>query len=545
LSHPRFQTASAALTRKVIRLRDRLETHRGRPGGELDAVSNLLEEIQAQHEALITAGQALEEERQRYQALFHGAPDGYLATDAYGMIQDANRMAGDQLGLAADDLRRLPLAIFVAQGDRIAFWRFLTRLRQGHSEPEQELTLVPKQGPPFLAALTVSSSVQPAAKPGHPARPVGFCWCVRDITARRQAAAALQEAADFPDENASPVLRVRRDGALCYANHGSAPLRALWQCEVGGRLPLEWRRRVAHGVATGQAADVEVVCGETVYVCHMQPIAGRDYVNLYATDITRRKQAEAALQALNGDLEARIRSRTATLKAEITRRTEAEESLQGQTQRLRDLGTELVEAEQRERKRLAAVLHDGLQQLLVAVRLRIFVGERQGTIPPETGGEVRKLVDEAIISARSLSAELNPTLLDTQGLLPALEWLARWMNDMYRLSVSLTLHRAEEPSHEATKVLLFETVRELLFNTVKHAEVAAATVEVVAHDGLLEIVVADAGKGFDVSSLEGSTSRGLGLASIRQRLEYLGGRIEIASAPGQGSRFTLTAPLWP
>jgi len=102
-----------------------------------------------------------------------------------------------------------------------------------------------------------------------------------------------------------------------------------------------------------------------------------------------------------------------------------------------------------------------------------------------------------------------------------------------------------EPGSDAIKGLLFQSVRELLFNVVKHAGVPQATVDVSRADAQLQIVVADHGAGFDPRRLPPEGSRGLGLPSIRQRLEYLGGSLEIASAPGQGSRFTLSIPLPP
>jgi signal transduction histidine kinase len=206
-------------------------------------------------------------------------------------------------------------------------------------------------------------------------------------------------------------------------------------------------------------------------------------------------------------------------------------------------------AEQRERSRLAGLLHDGLQQLLVAARLRAqMLGRlddpkvRQGT------QEIAELLAEALADARSLTGELSPPMLQRGGLLPALEWLTRWMQEKHHVTVTLRGH-AEVLSGlpEDLAVLLYQAVRELLLNTVKHAQVAAAEVAVLAAGDTLTLVVADAGVGFDPHHLraEGGTEGGFGLLGIRERLDLVGGRLEIASAPGQGSRFVLTVPLRP
>jgi PAS domain S-box-containing protein len=286
MSKPRIQTESAAFERKVAGLRGRLEAHAGRSDWTLDEVRHRLEELQVQHETLVAAGQELEQEHQRYREVFDFAPDGYLTTDALGVIQEANRSAGDQLGVPPDGLRHLPLAVFVAPGDRAAFRTHLNRLGDPRAQPEWELTLVPKQGAPFPAALTVSPILAP--EPARGARPPGFRWLLRSITTRKQTEAALQQAADFPDENASPVLCVTRDGVLLYANRGSAPLLTLWVCRVGERLPAAWCTRVANAYATGQTAEVDVVCTDTIYAWRLQPIAGRDSAAVEANTLGRR-----------------------------------------------------------------------------------------------------------------------------------------------------------------------------------------------------------------------------------------------------------------
>jgi len=145
-----------------------------------------------------------------------------------------------------------------------------------------------------------------------------------------------------------------------------------------------------------------------------------------------------------------------------------------------------------------------------------------------------------------LTAELSPPILHEGGLPAGLQWLARWMADKYGLMVDLSVEDDLPPAAEDVKILLFESVRELLFNAVKHAHVHAVTVNLRRiGDQEVRLTVSDEGPGFDPAALKpaGTGGVGFGLFSIGERLDMLGGGLEIDSAPGRGSRFILTAPL--
>jgi len=226
----------------------------------------------------------------------------------------------------------------------------------------------------------------------------------------------------------------------------------------------------------------------------------------------------------------------------------ANKALRERSEQLRALASELTLAEQRERQRLARILHDGLQQTLVAARFRLRVLEQAGDQAVRKEAEqVGELIAESLGASRALTAELSPPILYTRGLVAALQWLARWMYERQGLTVGLEAVGEVDPLAEDVTVLLFQATRELLFNIVKHAGVKAAHVQVAQLDGWVRITVEDYGGGFDPSHLrvEGGSSGGFGLFSIRERLDLLGGKLEMQSAPGRGSRFTLVAPLLP
>ncbi|MCE5279330.1 MAG: PAS domain S-box protein [Planctomycetaceae bacterium] len=231
---------------------------------------------------------------------------------------------------------------------------------------------------------------------------------------------------------------------------------------------------------------------------------------------------------------------------DVTERNCAERALRGRTDQLRALASELTLTEQRERRRLAEVLHDGLQQLLVGAKFRLAMLERSTDPAIRTAvAGIDELVSESIQTSRSLTAELSPPILYEGGLVAALEWLARWMQDKHALTVDIEAPQVAPELCEEVTVLLFQATRELLFNIVKHAGVSSAAVKVTRSDGTVTIHVADQGNGFDADALraQGRTAGGFGLFSISERIDLLGGRMEVDSAPRQGSRFTLTAPV--
>jgi PAS domain S-box-containing protein len=268
-------------------------------------------------------------------------------------------------------------------------------------------------------------------------------------------------------------------------------------------------------------------------------------------DVTELRRAEEALERANEELEAKVRERTRelrklvhTLELEVKQRQEAEEQLRVLAGQLRALAGELTLTEQRERRRLGKILHDHLQQLLVGAKFRVAILARTGDdLICEAASEIDRLLAESINVSRSLTAELSPPILQEGGLQAGLEWLARWMRDKHALQVDLKTQDGFPDLPNEMTALLFESLRELLFNTVKHAGVSSADVSIrPLKDRSLRIQVRDEGRGFDPTSIAPSSGGGggFGLFSIRERMNLIGGKVEIDSAPGQGASVILT-----
>lgn len=230
------------------------------------------------------------------------------------------------------------------------------------------------------------------------------------------------------------------------------------------------------------------------------------------------------------------------------------QELRRRGEQLARLSSQLSLTEQRERQRLAKVIHDDLQQLLVGASFSVQrVGRRLPKAPDmakprEALAAASDLLRQATEVARRLVGDLSPPILHEAGLAEALEWLARRMRQRYGLEVELALEPSPPALCQDVRSVLFEAAREALFNVVKHAGTEHVRVSMAAgEDGRLRLVVADQGVGFDVSAHpsdgDGGGDGGFGLFSIRERLHLLGGAFEIRSRPGAGTRVEVTAPL--
>ena len=252
-----------------------------------------------------------------------------------------------------------------------------------------------------------------------------------------------------------------------------------------------------------------------------------------------RKMAEAQLRHQQDQLQAFADQ----LEQLVDERTQ--ELVQSRDQ-LRALATELNLAEQRERKRLAAELHDYLAQLLVLAKMKLGQGKRLADRMPACMGFIRESEDaltEALTYTRTLVADLSPPVLHDFGLPSALGWLGQQM-ERHQLKVAVRVApdvHARLPTDQT--LLVFQSVRELLMNIAKHSGTGEACLSLEQAEGYLRIEVRDEGKGFTVASQPAGGSSKFGLFSIRERMRALGGTFDIESNPGQGTTARLTLPI--
>jgi PAS domain S-box-containing protein len=234
---------------------------------------------------------------------------------------------------------------------------------------------------------------------------------------------------------------------------------------------------------------------------------------------------------------------------DITERRESEEKIRTYQKQLQSLASELSLTEEQERRQLATVLHDHIAQLLMVAKAK-FEELRESRLrrslakPVE---EVQGLIEESIRHTRSLIFELSPPILYDLGFEPAIDWLAEHMQQQYGLVVQVEDDGQSKDLDNEVRALLFRSVQELLFNVLNHAQASRARVCMRRDGDHLCVAVEDNGAGFAPDKLSAPSGKmaGFGLFSIRERLNYFGGRMQIDSIPGQLTSVILTIPLKP
>jgi PAS domain S-box-containing protein len=210
---------------------------------------------------------------------------------------------------------------------------------------------------------------------------------------------------------------------------------------------------------------------------------------------------------------------------------------------LRSLASEMALVEERERRRIAVELHDHVGHALAISKFKLE--DLRSTTDAEELEQAIELIDETIKSTRSLTFELSPPVLHELGFIAALDWLCKQMRDKHGLNVEFRDDEVPKRLAEDTRMLVFQAMRELLVNAVKHSRASQVLVQTKKLNGDIQVTVEDNGVGFDPSAVAARRGKegGFGLFNMSERLGYLGGRLEVDSAPGRGTIITLIAPL--
>ncbi|MCU0758528.1 MAG: MASE1 domain-containing protein [Steroidobacteraceae bacterium] len=230
---------------------------------------------------------------------------------------------------------------------------------------------------------------------------------------------------------------------------------------------------------------------------------------------------------------------------DVTRIRDTEDAVRRQATQLRRLAGELMTGEERVRRRIAAELHDGPAQMLVAAHLELGMLERAGADGTRDLSGLRQAVEGATAGVRGIMAELSPVGLSEPRIGAGIGELARYFGRTQGITVETGDDGQPKPLDPDSRILLYQCVRELMRNAVKHGQTVWLGVRTRVEDGQIVVEVEDRGAGFEPGTLEALPAQrgGFGLFSVRERVGMLHGSMRIRSSPGSGTLVTLTLPM--
>jgi PAS domain S-box-containing protein len=361
------------------------------------------------------------------------------------------------------------------------------------------------------------------------------------LESQRQLESSRHEYAELYDFAPVGYVSMDRHGFVRDANRTASELlgvpREVWigAAFIERVLPLDQGMFLRHlnACRAGQHSETE---------CRL--LVG-EHRSLYAHLISRPSRSrlgETLFRTAIVDVTDRVLVRQ-QLEASHRELLEKTEQLVRGTKLLRQLWADLSRAEERERRRLAAVLHDHLQQLLFAARIKLLTVDAQHERGMDSLEQADALLLDAIQSCRTLATELSPSVLYDQGLLPALGWLAADMLAKHGANVVVYGPR-DLTLDQHVAVTLYHATREAMFNVVKHAGAQRTIVRVRQFRGFVWLSIKDDGVGFEVerSSQRLGGSREIGLPGVAERVASVGGALRLRSAPGFGTHVLIVVP---
>jgi len=472
------------------------------------------------------AEEALAQSEQKYKELFESAREAIIIMDLNGKITDANRIV-EEYGLKRDQLLGKSILDFIPVNHRARAAKDFDELCHGTPVKGEMEVIAPKGN------FTVEYRDNPIVRGGQI---VAVQAILTDITERKRAEETLHESEErfrcLYEQAPLSYQSLDVEGRLIEVNQAWLDLLGYSRDEVIGRwfgdflAPHEvdaFKERFPRFKATGTAhVDLEMVqrAGSTIIV-HIDGRIGRD--------------------------ERRQFKQTHCILYDITEQKRAQEKLKAYQAKLKSLASELALAEERERRRIAAGIHDDIGQKLALAKMELQLLARspgKSKIPASLDSVCAR-IDEAIEDAHSLTFELsNPALYDLSFEAAIELWLLERIQKKHGIKCTVIADEQAVPLDENSKVVLFRAVRELAVNVAKHAKATALTVTIEKLENSVQITCKDDGLGFAPPE-GGALPRdvgGFGLFNIKERLEYLGGSMKLESAPGRGTLITLSLP---
>ncbi len=490
------------------------------------------EELAVQNEELRQAQIEVEQSRIRLADLYDFAPVGYLTLDAKGFVVEANLKAASLLGTERYLLLKAPFLMFMMAESRDIFRSHLHEVLATGTEQTCDLKMKKGDGKWFYASLVSTVERDTGEK---------FSRCrsiLTDGTRFMKLKKSIAHLSSFPQLDPNPIVEFDFAGNVYYVNPAA---RRLFPDLAGGSVvghPLfvDWPSIQAAFEKEGvDSFSREVHIGEAWYQRIFSYYREDKHLRVYGYEITVRKQMEEELRRSRDELEGRVQERT--------------EELEKSQQRLQHLTSQLLLAQERERKRIAHELHDSFAGDLAAIKFNLerrLNSEKQGSsAEPIKIEEIIAHLQRVIEEIRRIMNNLHPTILDDLGILPTIRWYCREFQCTYSaIRVEQKIDVLEGNVPKSLNLAIFRVLQEALNNVVKHSKADLIRICLTAENGSVQLRIEDNGQGFDlaeINSLE-NRPRGLGLGSMKERVDLSDGEFSIESHPGRG---TAIQARWP
>jgi signal transduction histidine kinase len=374
------------------------------------------------------------------------------------------------------------------------------------------------------------------------------------------------ETKDTRSELSARYTAMLRSHVRAIGPNGSHPARIIGQDAVDAGLTL-WELKQIHERAwhtlakapdSNRRKNASKMRAKAFLVQALIPIAAsqRGAAKAYQHLVQRKatlKQHNAALAHGTRRLEREVTRRKAGQvridEAKDLYRTLFLES-QLMQDKLRQLTRQIISAQEEERKRISRELHDEVVQLLVGINVELSALGHQATLTPASLrrkiSQTQRLVQSSVQAVHRFARELRPAVLDDLGLIPALHAYTKSLADRKGIRVKMTAYSGVETLPIAARTVLFRVAQEALNNVARHAGATDVKIAIMPIAGVVRLEIVDNGKSFQLSkTLRAKTNKRLGLVGMRERIEMIGGTLEIESAPGAGTAVRAEIPFKP
>ncbi len=450
------------------------------------------------------AEEELKESEARFRSLFENSLIGISATSPDGKLLQANRAFARMYGYENQDMmisEEINVKAFYA--NPVERKKVIRILHRNGVMVAKEYEMVRRDGSRFFV-LVSSSEIRDTE-----GTLLYYQTTHIDLTERKHAEETIKILARFPSENPDPVLRVDQNGQLLFANEASYKF-LTWKLQIGKKIPSVLQKIIEEAQKERVRKIIDTEHNQRIISFTIVPVMEAGYANLYGKDITERKQAEEEIRKSKKILE--------------------------------DLNKHLTDIRENERALISREIHDQIGQSLTALKLDLNWMHKYINTDPEAVTKLEGmigLVSNTIKDVQRISSDLRPGILDDLGLVSATEWYCGEFEERTGIRCSLRLDDSIFGDSQKNLVF-FRVLQETLTNVIRHAN--ASSVSIILHQSKqgTTMTIKDNGIGIIREKIESLKS--LGLIGMRERLRQFGGKLDISSGKGQGTKLTIFIP---